>query len=404
MATDQDVVVVGGGPAGLATALCLLHREPRLAGRLVVLEKDDYPREKFCAGAIGGRGELALARIGVVVDVPAVPVAAIVADLPQGRVEGRAARIGRVVRRIEYDARLAEIARDRGVRIETGVKATALAVSGGVARLETSQGMITTKVVVGADGVGSVVRRAIGLGTSTWRAQVLEVDTEPTGGDGPRDALAFDVRDRAFNGYAWDFPSKVGGREVVCRGVYHLAMPGEKAGEKALEERLGQRLRALGLDLGACKKKRFAERGFAPHEGIAAPHVLLAGEAAGIDPITGEGIAQALLYGELVAAYVAPRLAAGALDFGDFRRALAATRLGQDLRVRHFLCRRFFAGGRAFYEESLVDLPEFMQLGVRYFAGLPVPRGAALRFLGKAFARSFRKGTLRAFETVPSSA
>ena len=51
----------------------------------------------------------------------------------------------------------------------------------------------------------------------------------------------------------------------------------------------------VGLDLSGYKKKRYAERGFSPHEPASAPRLLLVGEAAGIDPITGEGIAQALL-------------------------------------------------------------------------------------------------------------
>ncbi len=403
MRPDADIVIVGGGPAGIATALHLVHRDPGLRSRLVVLEKETYPREKFCAGAIGGRGERSLARIGVTVDVPAVPVRAIVADLPRGRVEGRSDQvIGRVVRRIEFDATLAALAIDRGIRVETGVKVSGVTIAAG-ATIATSAGDLRARVVIGADGVGSVVRRTLGLGGATWRAQVLEVDTPIVAPDGPRDALRFDVEDTTWNGYGWDFPTIKDGEPLVCRGVYRLAMPGEKAGDGELESRMARHLARLGLDLASCKKKRFAERGYASPETVAAPHVLLAGEAAGIDPITGEGIAQALLYGEFLGDYLIPRLDRNALSFHDFGSALGRTRLGQDLRVRHFLARRFFAKGRAFYEQSLVDLPEFMNLGVRYFGGLSVPRLAAGRFLAKSFAHSLRKGTWDAFATVPDA-
>ena len=60
-----EVIVVGGGPAGLTAAVSILAAEPSLRGRLLVLEKAHYPREKYCAGAVGGRGEKILAELGI---------------------------------------------------------------------------------------------------------------------------------------------------------------------------------------------------------------------------------------------------------------------------------------------------------------------------------------------------
>ena len=71
---DADVVIVGGGPAGLATGIFLCHADKSRIGRVVVLEKETYPRDKFCAGGIGARADHLLATIGVVVDVPSVPI------------------------------------------------------------------------------------------------------------------------------------------------------------------------------------------------------------------------------------------------------------------------------------------------------------------------------------------
>ena len=66
-----DVAIVGAGPAGLATALFLVDREPSLAGRVAVFERATLPRDKPCAGALGGRGEKLLASVGV--GVEAIP-------------------------------------------------------------------------------------------------------------------------------------------------------------------------------------------------------------------------------------------------------------------------------------------------------------------------------------------
>ena len=52
-----DLVIVGGGPAGLSTALFVSALAPRIGLRTLVLEKATYPREKICAGAIGDRAE-----------------------------------------------------------------------------------------------------------------------------------------------------------------------------------------------------------------------------------------------------------------------------------------------------------------------------------------------------------
>ena len=404
MKRDVDVAIVGGGPAGLSTALFLAQVDPRLRARMVLLEKERYPREKYCAGGIGGRAEMALARIGVTVDVPSAAVAGISLVMPQGRISARERHIGRVVRRIEYDHRLAEITRSRGIELREGVRVEGMDVDDDGVTLRTSDGELRARVVIGADGVGSIIRKAIGGGAGAWRAQVIECDTEETAGDGPRDLLHFDVGDPDFNGYEWDFPTVVGGEKLVCRGVYHLVLPGTAAASVDLTARLAHRLQRFGLDLSRCKKKRYAERGFAPHEATSRPRVILVGEAAGIDPITGEGIAQAILYGEAVAPYVAGKLASGDLSFRDWRARLGTTMLGADLHLRHFLCRRFFGPSRRFYEESFVATPEGLQIGVQYFGGLRVDRRLAARVGKSVVTRLWKARGTAPLASLPMSA
>jgi menaquinone-9 beta-reductase len=399
---DHDVVIVGGGPSWMSPALFLSHLRPELGDRLVVLEKAHYPREKFCGGALGARGERALAEIGVHVDVPGAVVSRMSVALVPGSFISQPCRVGRVVRRIEFDNRLAEIAKARGIRIQEGVKVNEILPDERGVTLKTSAGELRTRVVVGADGVGSVVRKVLTDAPATWRAQVLEVDTEPTVHDLTRDIIHFDLADPNFNGYEWDFPTVVDGQQLVCRGAYHLLMPGESSGEVDLAERLARRLANVGLDLSKCKKKRFAERGFATHEPMARPRIILVGEAAGIDPITGEGIAQALQYGKTVAPYLLKKLDADKLDFADWKRTLGRTHLGIDLHMRNVLARVFFGPARPFYERWFVQNPAAMELGARYFGGDPVDKGALLKLAASAAAYvAFRGFGNKPFSFVP---
>jgi glycine/D-amino acid oxidase-like deaminating enzyme len=68
-----DLMIVGGGRAGLSLALHLQRQAPALAENTVVLERARYPREKYCAGAIGARGLRCLDAIDARPQVPAVP-------------------------------------------------------------------------------------------------------------------------------------------------------------------------------------------------------------------------------------------------------------------------------------------------------------------------------------------
>ena len=53
------MVIAGAGPAGIATAVALGQRQPRLAGRIVVLDRARFPRSKPCGGGLTGHARAA---------------------------------------------------------------------------------------------------------------------------------------------------------------------------------------------------------------------------------------------------------------------------------------------------------------------------------------------------------
>jgi flavin-dependent dehydrogenase len=393
---DFDLAIVGGGPAGVSTALFLAAAAPGRIERVVVLEKERYPRDKICGGAVGARADRRLESIGVRVDVPSVPVRGLSVLAGVGAQQAYAGEvIGRVVRRIEFDHALADRARERGVRFLEGAKVDALVVGERGVRLSTTQGEIRARAVVGADGVGSVVRRALGIPRGALRAQVVEVDTPAAPGDPPRDVLHFDMTERDLDGYAWDFATLVGGRPLVCRGIYAIhredgagdsSPRGRRAGSTIssdradVSDRLLARLARQGISAEGLTLKRFAERGLSLHEPVARPRALLVGEAAGIDPVLGEGIAQAIQYGSVAGRYLARCLERDDLTFADFRRELSRSRVGLDLGIRTRVLPWYYGPrSRATIERWITGSESLAIAGMHWFAGSRVPRLSILR-------------------------
>jgi flavin-dependent dehydrogenase len=355
----------------------LWHFAPELCGRVLLVDKDHFPREKICAGAIGGRADRALGAIGVNVEVPSVLVHGLGITTRMGALDVRAPRaIGRVVRRVEFDQALLDEVRARGIEVRTGVRVEGLRREPDRVVVQTSCGPVRARALVGADGVGSKVRKLIGLARGSYYAQAIEVDTVATDRS---DVLSFELLDPSFAGYGWTFPTLVGGERKVCRGVYRLTRGAPSDGGPDVARVLGLQLQRLGIADQGLVLKRFAERGLAPHEPCAAERVLLVGEAAGIDPVLGEGIAQAILYGRAAGQYLARCAARAQYGFGDWRDFLRRSRVGLDLRVRAAAVKWIYGSKRLATERWLSSSEHLARVGMSYFAGERVPRSTIAR-------------------------
>ncbi len=340
MDTKHDLLILGGGPGGLSTALHLVQIAPHLASRILILEKEHYPRFKLCAGGLVVDAEIILERLGLDVrEVPHVDVETAHFDFA-----GKGLRVGmrnkhalRVIRRDEFDAWLAQKTQSAGIEIREGITVKNITPSPDGVTVETDQGSFRAQVVVGADGSNGITRRCVLPSDPPQTARLLEVLT-PAGNTGREKNAYFDFFPVPNNiaGYTWDFPTQIHGQPMRCWGIYDSNI---LAGYKrpALKNPLAEEMARHGFNLNDCEIKGHPIRWYEPWNQIAVPRVLLVGDAAGADPLFGEGISMALGYGAVAAQEIAESFQRGEFSFRKYRNRVARSGLGQTLFARWFI-------------------------------------------------------------------
>lgn len=295
---DADVVIVGGGPAGLATAIAAVHEDEGMAHRLLVLERSRYPRHKPCGGGLTRRAMSALSALGLSPELPMTRVVHL--DVLVHNSHRRFSRRDPffvVVDRTCFDHWLVDEARALGIMVIEDARVRRAYRDGDDVCLLTSRGLIRARVVVAADGAGSVVRRCLAETTPKRLSRLVEV-RGPICGD--PDAATFDFRamSHGVQGYYWTFPFFEHDALWSNVGIFDSRTWRPREREPLV------RLAARRLEFDDALQMREAFEtssypinrwtGKAPS---AVPGVLLVGDALGADGLLGEGISVALQHG-----------------------------------------------------------------------------------------------------------
>ena len=317
-----DVIVAGAGPSG-ATAARFLGE----AGiSTLLLDKCAFPRDKPCGGGISAR---VLPRFPYLKEalssIPVNWVNKVYLESPAGHTVDYSSidPLYLMIRRCEFDHLLFSLARTH-VECQTGlVRKVAVTPAGATVTAEIAAGELRDhhcKLVLGCDGVNSIVARSAGLRSGNIQGQYAIDMMEET----PYHELNLAERDRMYiyyrigshYGYGYVFPKtshinlgvgfKLDYYLSRLRGehyAHHREFVGGLASKQLITGRSNRaNFRAFPLPISGPLSTTFGER------------VLLSGDAGGfVNALTAEGIYYAMVSGEHAA-----RAAIAAMQAGDF--------------------------------------------------------------------------------------
>jgi geranylgeranyl reductase family protein len=372
---QTDVLVVGAGPGGSATAFHLASR----GVDVLLVDKAIFPREKVCGDGLTPRGVRAMQKLGI---EPTDPGFTRVDALRTYGVDGFVAdyrwpklrdfpQVGVVRTRHDFDDLLIKRAVETGARFQQGVEAKAPFIDGGWVRGaaigENGESReVRARFVVAADGASS--RFASKAGVSRDHSRPVAIAARryyriPR----PQEAVleAFlDLRDRdgLMAGYGWIFPLGDGVVNVGAGLLNTFKRFKEVSAKKVMdvfteqlppewlidEEHAEGPLMSGPIPMGINRRP------------LAVPGLLLVGDAAGVtNPFNGEGIAYAMETAELAAELLADALARNRPAIAQMYPALVRERYG-----------RYFAAGNIWVR--IIGNPKFMRAAVKY--GFPRKR------------------------------
>ena len=313
------VIVVGGGPAGSSTAFFLA----REGVEVTILDRAHFPRDKTCSEYLSPQASRILAEMDVLSAVEnsgAAQLTGMRVHAPNGAtIHGEFAADhgfrgyrdrGLAIRRTILDSILLDRARDAGAKVEEGVRVTDVIRSSngritGVATIgaDGADANRTASLVIGADGLRSVIGRRLGLvKPSRWPRRIALV----THYEGVESVGEFGEMHVERGGYC--------GIASVGNGLTNVAVvvPVSRASDVAidrtefLESWLAER--PVLAARFARAKRAGPVRATGPFATSArrawAKGAALVGDAADFfDPFTGEGIYTALRGGEILASH-----------------------------------------------------------------------------------------------------
>jgi geranylgeranyl reductase family protein len=313
---EYDVLIAGAGPAGIACALQLAQSNLSVC----IVDKASFPRDKICGDAISIDVAAQLVRLPSQVSKSFLECDRKVRsygirlfspdrchlDIPIDA-DGQC---GFVCQRLDFDNLLVERAKSiPNVKFVENCSVESLSYNTDSVDVATDAGTIRARMVVGADGAYSVVAKSIGMRSERKHYSAgLRLYYENVSFPADGNFIELHFFRELLPGYLWVFPlpgnkanvglgmlsSIVAAKKLNIKKILDdLIRTDPKLRERFKDARPLENVKGYGLPLGSKKRS------------LSAGRLLLVGDAASlIDPVTGEGIANAIRSGRVAGDHI----------------------------------------------------------------------------------------------------
>src|SRR3989338_814166 len=331
-----DVIVVGGGPGGSTTASFLAKKYNK---KVLLLEKEQFPRDKPCGDAISGKSMSVLADLGIksnVEEVDPIRTHGVIISSPNGTVldipfkskDPNRHSYGYVCKRFVYDNVLFQHAKSlpNVTTIESFhvndliFEGTQLVGVNGKDLTSGKEHEFRAKIIVGADGANGFVANKLSVGGLNEWHSVVSIRAYYDGVEGMKPAIEIHFVDSLIPGYFWIFPTSKSEANVgvgmitadmkkkrvnLQKAMFDIIENNASLSPRFKNAKITSEIKGWNLPLGS-KIRKCSGNGY-----------LLVGDAASlIDPFSGEGIGNAMYSGRLAA-----RIINNAFENNDFTEA-----------------------------------------------------------------------------------
>jgi geranylgeranyl reductase family protein len=327
---NYDVIIVGAGPAGATLAYELAAK----GIGVLLLEKEKLPRHKCCAGGVTNRAARLLDFDISEVAEDVIYEISFTFNLGNHYLGQHSQPLMHTVMRDAFDHFLVKRAQELGAALVDGQRATRLEVGDDWVGISTADNVLRSRLVVGADGAYGLVARELGIKKSTEYLTGIEAEIVVS----EKELAKWRSRAQVDlgcvpGGYAWAFPK----RNRLSVGVGSHA---SKPRDLQVQHRSFLNSLNLGSHTVASSCSHLIPTSTKGRL-IWQDKTLLLGDAAGLaDPLTGEGIYNAIRSAQLAAPVIAGFLVGGNARLEDYQR-IVESEIVSELRIARRLWKFF---------------------------------------------------------------